>query len=221
MNRYDLVLFDIDGTLLDTADDITNAANFALRSLGYPERTADEVRSFVGNGVRNRVIRCMPESERGKEDKIAKMTDLYRSHYIAHICDNTKPYPGIPELLETLKRKNIRLGVLSNKGDDVSKMLMERYFGDLFDTVYGKRNDYPRKPAPDSLFAILAELNVASDRAAYVGDSEVDVALCRNAGVDGCFVSWGFRTKEQLLASDADPIINNANELKTFLLSEK
>ena len=219
--KYDLVLFDLDGTVLDTVDDVRDSMAYALKEHGYPERTRDEIRSFVGNGVKKLVSRSMPEGARDDQQKFDEMYLAYTEYYSLHAAVKTKPFPGIEETLKLLHEKGIRCGVLSNKDDATTRQLITHFYGDLFCVVWGKKPEFSRKPKPDSLFAIAKEQNVPLSRVAYVGDSEVDIQLSENAGVDGVIVSWGFRSREQNLENGAKYLADTPEELQRILLQTK
>ena len=218
---YDLVFFDLDGTVLDTADDIRDSIAYVMRLCGYPERTKDEVRSFVGNGVRRLIQRSLPESVQNDPEKVEEAFAAYSAYYPLHASDKTKAFPGIEETLRLLNEKGVRCGVLSNKDDDTTKALIEKFYGGLFCTVHGKRPEFPRKPFPDALLALIKEQNVPLSRVAYVGDSEVDIRLAENAGVDGVIVSWGFRSHEQNAKNGAKYLADTPEELQRILLQTK
>ena len=219
--KYDLVLFDLDGTVLDTVDDMRDSMAYALKEHGYPERTREEIRSFVGNGVKKLVWRSMPEDVRDDEEKFAEMYRAYSEYYPLHASEKTKVFPGIEETVKLLSANGIRCGVLSNKDDATTKQLIKKFYGDLFCTAWGKKPEYPRKPAPDALFAIAEECKVPVSRVAYVGDSEVDIRLAENAGVDGVIVSWGFRSRAQNLENGAKYLADTPEELQRILLQTR
>ncbi len=182
------ILFDLDGTLLDTMADLTDAVNYALHVHGYPSRSMDEVRSFVGNGAARLLALSVPEGE----DYVPVLA-TYQEYYRSHCQIKTCPYPGVLEALEQLQAK-YPVAIVSNKPDAATKKLCADYFGDVF--ARGEAADCPRKPAPDMLFQAMQVLGV--DKAIYVGDSEVDVITAKNAGMPCISVTWGFRNKEEL-----------------------
>lgn len=180
------VLFDLDGTLLDTLDDLADSTNFALRSFGYPERTREEVRRFVGNGAGLLIARAVPEGA----DPVPVL-NAFRKHYQANCQIKTGPYPGI---LEALAQLNYPMAIVSNKPDSAVKALCADYFPGIY--ALGESPDCPRKPAPDMVKKAMAAIGV--DRCIYVGDSEVDVLTAKNAGVPCLSVLWGFRDREEI-----------------------
>jgi phosphoglycolate phosphatase len=212
-----LAIFDLDGTLLDTLGDLHQSTNAALSQFGYPTRTLEEVRQFVGNGIRLLVERAVPAGL--TKEEIDRVHQFFLSHYAQHCADRTQPYPGIVALLQTLRQAGIQTAVVSNKADGAVQQLAEHYFPGLFDEAVGERPGVPGKPAPDSVEGLLTRLGVEKDRAVYIGDSEVDVETARNAGVPLVAVSWGFRTKTVLQQAGARQIVDTAEELCRILLA--
>lgn len=214
--RYKAVVFDLDGTLLYTLEDLYLATNHALTQLGLPPRTRDEVRSFVGNGYRQLFRLAVPEGT--PEELQEQALEIFNGYYLAHDQDHTAPYPGIPELLGHLAETGIALAVVSNKGDLAVRDLMDHCFPGVFDAVAGEREGVRRKPAPDTVLAVMRALGVTADQIVYVGDSEVDVATARNVGCACVAVTWGYRTREQLLDAGATTLVDNAEELEALLI---
>ena len=211
------ILFDLDGTLLSTLEDLTDAVNYTLRFYGCPERTQEEVRAFVGNGARQLVRLSLPGKPTDPDIEEALAT--YQAYYADHSQIKTRPYDGILEALEEI-RKDFPVAVVSNKPDVATKKLCKQYFGeDVF--ALGECADCPRKPAPDMLYRAMAAIGV--DRCVYVGDSEVDVRTARNAGVPCLAVLWGFRDKQVLEAEGAeffcDDPKNLVNDIKKIIES--
>lgn len=207
----DTVIFDMDGTLLDTLEDLADAVNEGLAVCGYPARTLEEIRRFVGNGVRQLMIEAVPEgtSEADMETCLA----AFKEYYAKHWQDKTVPYKGILELLSELKKRGIKTAVISNKYDQAVLRLCKDYFPGSFDVARGEREGVPRKPAPDGIYAILEELRSEKKNAVYVGDSEVDMATAQNAGLTSVGVTWGFRDRQLLEEKRADYIIDQPEEL--------
>lgn len=218
MRRFDTVLFDLDGTLLDTLEDILNAANHALAELGYPPRTLAEMRRFVGNGAEMQIRRALGEG--ADEETVRKGVALYKPYYAAHCQERTRPYDGVLALMRTLRAEGIRVAVVSNKPDEAVKLLAADCFAGLCDLALGETATRRRKPAPDMVDDALALLGASRERAVYVGDSEVDVETARNAGMACISVSWGFRDREQLVAAGATAIAATADELRELILGE-
>ena len=203
------ILFDLDGTLLNTLDDLKNSVNYALEACGYPTRTLEEIRRFVGNGAENLIFQSVPEGEQGN---VPQVLAQFRQHYALHSNDLTAPYPGIPEALAQLGEK-YPMAVVSNKPDKAVKELGRIYFPTLF--ALGETTEYPRKPAPDMLLAAQRELG--ADRFIYVGDSEVDVITARNAGVPCLSVLWGFRDKADMEEVGGNIFCDNTGDLVKIL----
>lgn len=209
-----LIIFDLDGTLLNTLEDLRDSTNFALKSAGLPERSLDEVRRFVGNGIRKLIERAVPE---GTD---AALTDsvfaAFKTHYTANCEVKTAPYSGIHELLRSLKDRGVKLGVVSNKADLPAKKLISHYFRDAFDSVVGEREGVRKKPAPDSVFETARSLGCEMADTVYIGDSDVDFRTAENAGCKCVLVSWGFRERS-LLESFGAPVSDSAQELLEIL----
>ncbi len=211
--KHQAIIWDLDGTLLDTLQDLTASVNAALQTQGCPKRTLEEVRSFVGNGVRNLMLRAMPE---GREDlDFEALFRAFRAHYAEHDNDATAPYPGVMPLLQALHAKGIAMAVVSNKLDRAVKKLCAAHFGGMIPVAIGDREGVPRKPAPDSVLEAMELLGAAD--AIYIGDSEVDIATAKNAGLPCICVSWGFRPEEALRAAGAEEIAPNADALMALL----
>jgi phosphoglycolate phosphatase len=215
MDRFDTVIFDLDGTTLDTLQDLADSVNHALKTCGLPERSYTDVRRFVGNGVRNLMSLCVPDGLLNPQ--FEQCFDLFRAHYEKNLQNKTAPYPGIPELLAELGAKQYKMAIVSNKLDSAVKELTKLYFGNLISIAIGETEYLQRKPAPDSVFKALEHLGSAVESAVYVGDSEVDVQTARNAGMPCIGVTWGFRDREVLESAGADFIINVPGELMRIL----
>lgn len=215
MRSFDTVLFDLDGTLLDTLEDILAAANYTLREMGYPERTLTEMRRFVGNGAEMQVRRAFGAG--ADEALIQRALIRYKAYYAAHCREKTRPYDGVPELLAELKRRGYRLAVVSNKPDEAVRPLAAQYFDGLMEVAMGETAQRRRKPAPDMVNDAIAALGADRSRAVYVGDSEVDIETARNAGIPCISVCWGFRDREQLMEAGAAEIAATAPELLALL----
>lgn len=209
------VVFDLDGTLLDTLTDLANAVNAALSANGMPKRTIEEVRQFVGNGVRNLMIRAIPN---GTENPAFEKTFAdFKVYYEAHCKDYTKPYEGIMPLLEALKQQGFKMAIVSNKLDPAVKILAEDYFKGYFGAAIGEMEGVERKPAPDTVYKALNELGVSREEAIYVGDSDVDMMTARNAGLPCISVTWGFREEGFLRLHGATQFIHTPMELLEIL----
>lgn len=214
--RKQLVIFDLDGTLLDTLDDLADAVNWALKQEQLPRRTREEVRAFVGNGIRNLIERAVPAgTEAAQTDRVFAG---FKARYAGHCADKTRPYPGILELLARLRAEGIRTAVVSNKADFAVQTLCRDYFPGLVDCAVGERAGIPKKPAPDSVQEVLRALEIPREQAVYVGDSDVDVLTARNAGMDGILVLWGFRDRQTLERAGAKTFAATAEELCAALI---
>lgn len=216
MRRFDTVIFDLDGTLLDTLEDLADSTNYALRENGFPTRSLAEVRQFVGNGVARLIHLALPA--RVSPELEAKCLETFKGHYRLHMRDKTGPYPGVPALLERLQADGFRMAVVSNKLDDAVKTLCREYFGPLIPVALGERPGIRKKPAPDLVRACMVALGGAADRCVYVGDSDVDIQSAQNAGLPCLSVSWGFRDRDFLLAHGAGTILDTPEELERALL---
>ena len=225
-NRYDTIVFDLDGTLLNTLEDLKNSVNYALSAMDYPTRTLEEIRLAVGNGARTLLRRSIPAS--ADEAALEQTFAHFRAHYGAHCNDFTAPYDGIVSMLDTLKNRGFRLAIVSNKPDAAVKKLCSLYFSEWVAVAIGERENVRRKPAPDSVYAALHELSgsdstpdSASDTgfssALYVGDSDVDIATAAAAGMDCVSVAWGFRDEAFLRAHGASRVIHTPPELPALL----
>ena len=215
MKKYDTVIFDLDGTLLNTLEDLADSVNYALALHGFPCRRIDEVRSFVGNGVGN----LMRLSVYGGLDNphYEKCLADFRSHYSQNLQNKTAPYEGIMCLLEQLSREGYKLAIVSNKFDKAVKGLNSTYFGEYIKVAIGEAEGVSRKPAPDTVVKALKELGASADKAVYVGDSEVDIQTARNSGISFVGVTWGFRGREVLEQEGAELIIERPQELLEIL----
>ena len=214
--RYTTVLFDLDGTLLDTLDDLTDAVNRTLQRYDLPQRTRQEVRSFLGNGAKYLMEHAAPGLDTDRFDALLRD---YKADYDKNCRIKTAPYPGVDVLLRALKDAGIRTGIVSNKPDSAVQPLFEAFFADTMDTAVGERAGIRRKPAPDTVLAAMERLGATADRTLYVGDSEVDIETARNAGVACASVTWGFRDPDTLKDSGADMLFDSADVLRNFLLS--
>ena len=208
---YQTAVFDLDGTLLDTLEDLYLATNAALESHSLPRRSRDEVRMFVGNGVEMLIRRAVPAGT-DEETTLAVLANFKTTS--AAICeDHTRPYDGIPDMLRALREKGIRVAVVSNKFDAATKQLCEKYFGDLVEVAIGERAGVRKKPAPDTVYEALKELGVTAEGAVYIGDSDVDIETARNCGMPCISVTWGLRDKDFLLQSGAKILVNTPERL--------
>ena len=207
------VIFDLDGTLLNTLDDLCDSTNYALKQFGYPERTLDEVRYFVGNGVKKLIERAIPDGINNPD--FEECLRVFKEHYAANMYNKTAPYNGVPEMLKELRLKGIHTAVVSNKFDAAVKELCKKFFGDLVQVAIGENEEkgVRKKPAPDSVFKAMNELKVSIEEVIYAGDSETDVQTAKNAEIDCIGCAWGFRPKEILEQEGARYIIDAPQEI--------
>ncbi len=192
------IIFDLDGTLLNTLEDLRDATNHVLRDFGYPDRTMEQIRRVVGNGAENQIRKSLPEGT--DEPVVQAALAVYKNYYNAHCQLKTAPYDGIPAALKRLQQAQIPLAIVSNKPNSAVRKLCKQYFGDIF--ALGESEYCPRKPAPNMVYRAMAEIGV--DRCIYVGDSEVDILTAKNAGQSCLSVLWGFRDRDVLEQAGAD-----------------
>lgn len=211
MKKYDTVIFDLDGTLLNTLDDLTDSVNYALDMHGFPCREIAEVRSFVGNGAARLIELSIPDGLNNLQYE--KCLADFRNHYSKNMQNKTGAYNEIIELLEELSKAGYKIAIVSNKFDKAVKGLNQVYFGKYIKVAIGESENIRRKPAPDTVFKALEELGSVADKAIYVGDSEVDVKTAKNSGIVCVGVTWGFRGREVLEREGADYIIDRPGEL--------
>ncbi len=209
------VIFDLDGTLLNTLGDLRAATNHALEVRGLPPHSMEEIRQFIGNGIRLLICRAMPEGT--PEAEIDAALDDFKAYYAAHIHDRTVPYDGIPQLLTALRKRGIKVAVLSNKIDSASQQLIEYFFPGKTDVVFGEHVGVPRKPDPTSCRMVMQQLGVQPEQVLYVGDSGTDMQTAKNAGLYAVGVTWGFRSKEVLLEYGADILVHRPEQILQIL----
>lgn len=205
--NFDTYIFDLDGTLLSTLDDLAASCNFALRANGMPERTTEEVRRFVGNGVKKLMERAIPDGL--DNPQFEKTFADFRQHYMHHNLDTTRPYDGVMEMLRSLKQRGKHIAVVSNKFYAATQSLCKHFFGDLVEVAIGEREDIRKKPAPDTVNEALRQMGVTREKAVYIGDSDVDVMTAKNSGMPCISVLWGFRDHEFLVAHGATIFVNS------------
>ena len=216
--KYKLAIFDMDGTILDTLVDLANAVNHALAEAGLPQRSFAEVRSYLGNGMLQLIKLSAPAGL--EQSKLEKIKESFMVYYKLHCKDNTKPYDGILELIAELRQQGILTAVVSNKPDFGVQLLVQQHFPGSFDAAVGERAGIAKKPAPDSVNAVLEQLHIDRKEAVYIGDSEVDLATAQNAAMDDIIVTWGFRDADYLAALKPSLLVHNVAELRSVLLTE-
>ncbi len=209
--KYESYIFDLDGTLLNTLGDLAASCNYALQSYDMQERTIDEVRKFVGNGVKKLMERAIPQGLHNPKFEDCYAT--FRQHYLEHSLDTTQPYPGIPEMLGRLKHNGAKLAVVSNKFYAATQELVRHFFGEWVEVAIGERPDIRKKPAPDTVLEALRQLDMPRETAVYIGDSDVDIDTARNCGIPCISVMWGFRSKKFLSQHGAIRLIASPSEI--------
>lgn len=214
--KYKLAVFDMDGTILNTLEDLADSLNHILAENGYGQRTLEEVRTFVGNGIRKLIERALPAGT--GDEEIQRIFQEFLPYYKEHCADKTRPYRGVPQLIRELRAAGCLTAVVSNKEDTAVQELCVQYFDGLFDVAVGEKPGIRRKPAPDSVEYVLERLSVAKDQAVYIGDSEVDIATARNAGLDCIAVKWGFREEAFLRQQGAEILVNTPEEIRDIII---
>lgn len=214
--KFKAVIFDLDGTLLNTLGDLRNAVNHALSRFGLPPRTTDEVRMFIGNGVKNLIVRAMPEG--ASNEDLEKALAYFREYYNAHLNVETMPYDGVPDMLKRLNSAGVKVCINSNKYDAALKLLCADHFAGLYDRAEGESASCPRKPDPTAALMLADICGVSASEMMYVGDSDVDVRTALNAGMTPGYVSWGFRTRDDMGADLPANCFDTAEELADYIL---
>lgn len=217
MSKIDTVIFDMDGTVLNTLEDLTDAVNHVFSQFDLPPRSIDEYRKFFGNGIGYAMKCAAPEGT--PDTLINKMIPVFREYYDMHCLDKTKPYDGILELMKSLKTKGYKMAIVSNKIDSAVKELNDRFFSDYVSVAIGEKAKVRRKPAPDTVIAALKELHSERSEAVYIGDSEVDLQTARNAGLPCIAVLWGFRDRDHLTENGAVTFAENPADVLSVLES--
>lgn len=213
--KYDLIIFDMDGTILNTLEDLKNSLNYVLQQAGYQTRTLEEVRTFVGNGIRKTIERALPSDI--EEEKVDELFSLFMDYYAIHNTDNTKPYNGVIELLKELKHLGYKTAVVSNKQDSAVKSLCKKFFTGLFDVEIGEKENIAKKPDPDEVNEVLKILNIDRTKSIYIGDSEVDIQTAQNSKMKSIIVDWGFKDRKFLYEHGAEVIVSNPSEILNII----
>lgn len=211
MKEFDTYIFDLDGTLLSTLNDLATSTNYALRWAGMPERTIEEIRMFVGNGVKLLMERAIPNGI--NNPKFEETYAKFREHYLEHNLDTTSPYDGIPELLRELKRRGKKLAIVSNKFYAATQDLAKHFFPDTIKVAIGERETIRKKPAPDTVLEALRQLGASKEGAVYIGDSDVDIMTAKNCGLPCISVLWGFRDKDFLIQHGGTIFVNKPSDI--------
>ena len=215
---YRLVIFDLDGTLLNTLGDLAAAGNHALQQMGLPTHATEAYKLFVGNGIPNLIHRILPEEH--TDEQHSRCYELFNEYYNAHKTDLTAPYEGIAELVEMLSDKGIICCVNTNKAHEFAKELVHRFFGDSIKDVIGQGSGYALKPSPEAVLEFCHRYDISKQNALYIGDSNVDMKTAAAAGIDACGVLWGFRDKEELEGCGPRHIAEDASKLKAIITKE-
>ena len=210
---FKVAIFDLDGTLLNTIEDLANACNYALSKFSFPTHTLEKYKRFVGNGLYKLVERALPIEHKDK-DTVNMVLDVFNKYYNEHMMDVTKPYDGIIELLDELILNGVKLAVVSNKKHDFTLEIVNKYFGSRFNIVFGQRENYKAKPDPVTVLEVIDNFNITKDECIYIGDSDIDIITAKNAKVTSVGVTWGFRSEEELIREGADYIVHNTYELR-------
>ncbi len=209
------LIFDLDGTLLYTLEDLTDSVNFALEKCNLRKRSLDEIREFVGNGIYKLIVRSVGENT----EKIDECYKIFQQHYSKNSINKTKPYKNAVKTLSKLKKRELRLAILSNKPDIEVKKLSKLFFKDIFDISMGETIDFPKKPDPKSLLYIMKSFNVSKKETLFIGDSEVDIQTAKNAGIECYSVSWGYKTRAFLIKNNAKYIFDNFSDLYNNIIT--
>lgn len=215
----DTIIFDLDGTLLNTLEDLRDSVNFVLSKQNYPLRTLPEIRSFVGNGIRLLMERAVPENTDGETFEICFKD--FCDYYKIHMEDKTAPYEGINEMLKKIKSEGFKTAIVTNKADFAAQDLCKRMFGDTIDLVVGSSDDRPNKPAPDGVYYALEVLGSKLENTVFVGDADTDILTANNANLDSIGVLWGFRDREIIEKEGAKYIVSTVKDLENLLISLK
>lgn len=209
--KYKTIIFDLDGTLLNTLQDLHNSVNHAMRVLDFPERTIDEVRRFVGNGVHTLIRRAAPKDI--TEAQYNAAYDAFEEHYAVHNRDNTAPYDGVVDMLKALRSRGHKLAIVSNKIDFAVQALKHEFFDGVVDCAVGDREGIANKPEPDMVYIAMKELDAELSECVYVGDTDVDLATAENSGMPCICVSWGFRSRAELISYNAETIVDDPMQI--------
>ena len=217
--KYDIVIFDLDGTLLNTIGDLAASVDYVMRSRNLPEHTDAEYRQMVGGGIKRLVERALPEALAAHESYVDECVTQFRRYYVDNIDRHTVPYEGMCELLRDLQRAGVKLAVASNKFQHGTDRLVSKFFGDIdFVAIEGNREGAPLKPDPQIVTGILSRVGIAPERAVMIGDSGIDIRTAQAAGIDSIGVAWGFRFAEELFEAGAKRVVSEVDELRRYLL---
>lgn len=216
--KYKLAIFDMDGTILDTLEDLCDCTNYVLRMYNLPERSIEEIRHFLGNGIRKLIERAVPEGT--TVEIVDQVFDTFKVYYKDHCAIKTRPYDGINDVIKKIRDNGIITAVVSNKADFAVGILCEDYFKGLFDFSVGDKEGQRRKPYPDGVLSVLDRFGIDKKDAVYIGDSEVDFQTAQNAELDVIMVGWGFRDEEFILSQGAEFVVKKPEELLGYVLDK-
>lgn len=216
MKNIDTVIFDMDGTVLDTLEDIADSVNYVMRTYGFPEHPIEAIRSFIGNGMRKIIERSLPAGS--SEELCDEAVERYRSYYHDHNMIKTRPYDGIMELLKKLSQAGIKTAIVTNKNVDAAEKIYRQLFSEYVPVCYGQQDDIPKKPHRAMIDLAIADLGSRSENSVYVGDSEVDMQTAANAGIPCITCLWGFRDRDFLEAQGADIFVETPDEISKLIL---
>lgn len=215
MRKYDVILFDLDGTLLYTLEDMRDSVNHVMELFGYPVHTTEEVRSYIGNGIRKLIERALPA---GTDSEICdRALAEYRRHYNDNCMVKTRPYEGVPELLQELKARGHRIAVVTNKNAEAAEKICRHYFPDTVELTLGQVDSIPKKPDPAMVRSAMEQMGVSGKSAVYIGDSETDIETAANSQMDCIICLWGFRDEEYLKEQGAEVTVRNASEIAALV----
>lgn len=217
---YQLAIFDLDGTLLDTISDLSTACNVALETFGYPLHSEETYKTYVGNGIYKLVERSLPLEAR-KEENVLRVKEVFDAYYKAHSLDQTKPYVGIINLLKNLKDQGISCGVVTNKAHSYAVELVKLFFGDLIEHTVGQREGIPTKPHPQGVLEMMMQFKAPHEACIYIGDSNVDMQTAQAAQLKSIGVLWGFRSREELIQSGATYLVENTEQLEAIITGKR
>ena len=216
LKNIDTVIFDLDGTLLYTLEDMADSVNHVMAEYGFSQHSVSAIRSFIGNGIRKLLERALPEGS--SAELCDEATEKYRAHYQNHCMIKTQPYEGIMEMLERLADAGIKMAIVTNKNDEASQEMQKHFFSETIHVCYGQRNDIPKKPDRAMIDLALEKLGSLSENSVYVGDSEVDMQTAENAGMPCITCSWGYRDREYLVEKGATILVDNPSEIAKIIL---
>ncbi len=212
--KFKTAIFDLDGTLMNTLDDIRDSINYMLKEFSYPERSYNEIRSFVGNGMQHLVEQAVPSGL--SDSQVQDCLSVFLKHYDTNMENKTAPYSGVIDVLKTLRQNGIRTAVVSNKFDEGTKLLCKKWFPEIIELALGESKTVSKKPAPDMVYEAIKQLGVEQSSALYIGDSDVDANTAKNANIPFLGVSWGFRDKELLVSLGAIEVVDRPNDILNY-----